>query len=69
MEIEVEFHSADEKNDFINRQDMAIGCICLSISLEILHQLYDVSQDSTPNELWTILQVLFKNKEDFENFM
>jgi hypothetical protein len=64
-EMEVEPDSADEKNDFLNRQDMAIGCICLSISPEIFHQVYDESQDSTPNELWTRLEVLFGNKEDF----
>jgi hypothetical protein len=27
MEMEVDTDSADEKNDFLNRQDMAIGCI------------------------------------------
>jgi len=32
MAMEVEPDSADEKNDFLNRQDMAIGFICLSIS-------------------------------------
>jgi hypothetical protein len=57
MEMEVEPNSIDEKNDFLNRQDMAIGFICLSISLEILHQVYDVSQNLTPNELWRILGV------------
>jgi hypothetical protein len=62
MAMEVEPDSTDEKNDFLNRQDMAIGFICLSISPEILHQVYDVSQDSTPNELWTRLEVLFGNK-------
>jgi ppGpp synthetase/RelA/SpoT-type nucleotidyltranferase len=41
----------------------------LSISPEILHQVYDESQDSTPNELWTRLEVLFGNKEDCEDFM
>jgi hypothetical protein len=69
MEMEVEPDSADEKNDFLNRQDMAIGFICLSISPEILHQVCDVSQDFTPNELWTILEVLFGNKEYCEDFM
>jgi hypothetical protein len=33
MEMEVEPDFADEKNDFLNRQDMAIGFICISISL------------------------------------
>ena len=41
MAMEVEPDSADEKNDFFNRQDMAIGCIFWSISLEILHQVYE----------------------------
>jgi hypothetical protein len=27
MEMEVEHDSTDEKNNFLNRQDMAIGCI------------------------------------------
>jgi hypothetical protein len=57
------------KNDFLNRQDTAIGFIFLSISPEILHQVYDDSQESNPNELWTILEVLFGNKEDCEYFM
>jgi hypothetical protein len=69
MATEVEPDFTDEKNDFLNRQDMAIGFICLSISLEILHQVCDVTQDFTPNELWTILEVLFGNKEDCEDFM
>jgi hypothetical protein len=64
MAMEVEPNSGDEKNGFINRQDMAIGCIRLSISPEILHQVYDESRDSTPNELWTRLEVLFRIKED-----
>jgi hypothetical protein len=65
MKMEVDHDSADEKNNFLNRQDMAIGFVCLFISLEILHQVYDFSQDSTPNELWTRLEVLFGNKEDY----
>jgi hypothetical protein len=69
MEMEVEPDSADEKNDFLNRQDMAIGFIYLSISPEILHQVCDVTQDFTPNELWTRLEVLFGNKEYCEDFM
>jgi hypothetical protein len=69
MAMEVEPDSTDEKNDFLNRQDMAIGFIFLSISPEILHQVYDDSQESTPNELWTRLEVLFGNKEDCEYFM
>ena len=60
--MEVESDSVDEKNDFLNRQDMAIGFICLSISPEILHQVCDVTQDFTPNELWIRLEVLFGNK-------
>jgi hypothetical protein len=62
MAMEVEPNSANEKNDFLNRQDMAIGFIFLSISPNILHQVYDDSQESTPNELWNILEVLFSNK-------
>jgi hypothetical protein len=69
MAMEVESDSADEKNDFLNRQDMAIGFIFLSISPEILHQVYDDSQESTPNELWTILEVLYWIKEDCEYCM
>jgi hypothetical protein len=62
MAMEVEPDSVDEKNDFLNRQDMAIGCILYFISPEILHQVYDDSQEFTPNELWTRLEVLFGNK-------
>jgi hypothetical protein len=69
MTMEVDLDSANEKNNFLNRQDMVIGCILWFISPEILHQVYDDSQDSNPNELWTRLEVLFKNKEYCEDFM
>jgi hypothetical protein len=62
MATEVDLDSTDEKNDFLNRQDMAIGFIFLSISPKILHQVYDDSQESTPNELSTRLEVLFGNE-------
>ena len=62
MAMEVEPDFANEKNDFLNRQDMAIGFICLSISTEIFHQVCDVTQEFSPNELWTKLEVLFGNK-------
>jgi hypothetical protein len=32
MEMEVEPNYVDEKNDFLNRQDMAIGSIGMSVS-------------------------------------
>ena len=53
--MEVNPDSVDQKNDFLDRQYMAIGFIFLSISPEILHQVYDDSQESNPNELWTKL--------------
>jgi hypothetical protein len=64
MTMEVEPDSVDKKNDFLNRQDMAIGCILYFISPEILHELYDDSQEFTRNDLWRILEVLFGNKEE-----
>jgi hypothetical protein len=69
MEMEVEPDSVDEKNDFINRQDMAIGSIGMFVSPELFHQVYEGSQGLTPNELWTRLEVLFWNKEYCEDFM
>ena len=63
MEMEVEHDSVDEKNDFLNRQDMAIGSICMSVSPKILQQVCDVTQEFTPNELWIRLEILFGNKE------
>jgi hypothetical protein len=69
MEMEVVPDSVDEKNDFLNKQVMAIGCILHFISPEIFHQVYDDSQESIPKELWTRLEVLFGNKEDCEYFM
>ena len=33
MAMEVDVDSVDEKNDFLNRQDMAIGSIGMSVSL------------------------------------
>ena len=64
MAMEVESDSVNEKNDFLNRQDMAIGWILSFISPEILHQVYDDSQEFTPNDLWRRLEVLFGNKEE-----
>jgi hypothetical protein len=64
MAMEGEPDFADEKNNFLNRQDMAIGCILYFISPEILHQVCDVTQEFTPNQLWTRLKVLFWNKEE-----
>jgi hypothetical protein len=69
MATKVEPDSADEKNDFLNRQDMAIGSVYMFVSPELFHQVYEESQESTPNELWTRLEVLFGNKEDCEYFM
>ena len=62
MEIEVDSDSFDEKNDFLNRQDMAIGSISMSISPKLFHQVYEESQGSNPNELWNRLEVLIGNK-------
>jgi hypothetical protein len=62
MAMEIDHDSIDEKNDFLNRQDMAIGCILYFISPEILHQLYNDSQEFTPSDLWRRLEVLFGNK-------
>jgi hypothetical protein len=62
MAMEVDLDSVDEKNDFLNRQDMDIGCILYFIFPEILHQVCDVTQEFTPNELWTRLEVIFGNK-------
>jgi hypothetical protein len=64
MAMEIELDSVNEKNYFLNRQDMAIGCILYFISPEILHQVYDDSQEFTPNDLWIRLEVLFGNKEE-----
>jgi hypothetical protein len=69
MAMEVEPDFVDEKNDFLNRQDMAIGCIFYFISPEIHQQVYDDSQEFIPNELWTRLEVLFGNKEYCEDCM
>jgi hypothetical protein len=64
MAMEVEPDSADEKSDFLNRQDMAIGSIDMSASPELFHQVYEESQGLTPNELWRKLDFLFGNKEE-----
>jgi hypothetical protein len=69
MEMEVELDSINKKNDFLNRQDMAIGSIGMFVSLKLFHQVYEESQGSTPNELWTRLEFLFGNKEYCEDFM
>ena len=37
MAMEVEPDSIDEKNDFLNRQDMAIGSIGMSVSPKLFH--------------------------------
>ena len=43
MEMEVDTDFANEKNDFLNRQDMAIGIIVMCVSPEIFHQVYEES--------------------------
>ena len=60
MEVETDF--VDEKNDFLDRQDMAIESIGMSVSPELFHQVYEGSQGLNANELWTRLEVLFGNK-------
>jgi hypothetical protein len=65
MEMEVDHNSIDEKNDFLNRQDMAMGYICMFVSPKCFHQVYDESQESSPKKLWNILEALFWNKEKF----
>jgi hypothetical protein len=62
MVMEVDHDSVDEKNGFLNRQDMAIGSIGMSVSRELFHQVYEESKGSNPNELWTRFEVLFGNK-------
>jgi hypothetical protein len=62
MTMEVEPNFFDHKIDFLNRQDMAIGSIGMYVSPKLFHQVYEESQGSTPNELWTRLEVLFENK-------
>ena len=69
MAMEVELDYVDEKNDFLNRQDMAIGSIDMFVSPELFHQVYEESQGLTPNEIWTILEVLPGNEEYFEDCM
>ena len=49
--MEVEPDSVNEKNDFLNRQAMAIGSIDMSVSPKLFHQVYDESRDSTPNKI------------------
>jgi hypothetical protein len=44
MTMEVDRDSVDEKNDFLNRQDMAIGSIYMSVSSEVFHQVYEESK-------------------------
>jgi hypothetical protein len=69
MATEVDPDTVDEKNDFLNRHDMAIGSIGMFVSPELFHQVYEESQELNPNELWTRLEVLFGNKEYCEYFM
>jgi len=66
METKVDSECLEEKNDFLNRQYMDLGCICLSISPRIQ---YHVESLSSPDKLWTRLKVLFRNKEDCEDYM
>jgi hypothetical protein len=59
---------SDEKNDFLNRQDMAFRLIYMFVSPEIQYHVEDLSL-STPDEVWTKLEVLFRIKEDCEECM
>jgi hypothetical protein len=41
MAMELESDSINEKNDFLNRQDMVIGSIDMFISPEFFNQVYE----------------------------
>jgi hypothetical protein len=66
MGTEAEPNSTDEKSHFLNRHDMDFRLICLSISPELL---FHVESFSTPDEVWTKLEVLFRKKDDHEECM
>jgi hypothetical protein len=68
MTIEVEPDSADEKNNFLNKQYMAFRLIYMSVSSKIQYHVEDLSL-STPDKVWTKLEVLFRIKEYFEEYM
>jgi len=56
----------DEKNCFFNRQEMDFELICMFVSPKIQ---YHVISLSTPDEVWTKLEVLFEIKEYCEERM
>jgi hypothetical protein len=56
METKVELDSDDDKKHFFHRHDIDFRLIFMSISPEIQ---YNVISLSTPNEVWTKLEVLF----------
>jgi hypothetical protein len=66
MKTKVDPDFADDKSHFINRKDMAFRLINIFVSPEI--QYYVISL-STPDEVWTKLEVLFGIKEDCEEWM
>jgi hypothetical protein len=68
MAIEAYRNSVDEKNYFLNRQDMTLKLISMFVSPELQYHVEEESL-STPDELWTRLEVLFRNKENWEDCM
>jgi len=68
METKAETGSPEEKNDFLNKQDMDLRLICMLVSLELQYHVED-SLLSTPDKLWTKLEVLFGIKEVCEECM
>ena len=61
MEIEAERVHYVDKEKYWNRLDEAYGCLCLSISQDIL---FHINGLNTPKKVWYNIASLFENQDD-----
>ena len=61
MEIEAEPILNDDKEKYWNRLDEAFGCMCLSISRDLLFHIKGLK---TPKEIWDKLASLFDKRDE-----
>ena len=66
MGTKVEPNSVVEKEKYFNRMDQAYVILCFSISPDLLFHVEDFS---TPNKVWTKLDVLFGKHDELRGYL
>lgn len=65
MGIEIESIGVEEKIKWFNRCDEAFGILCMSMPPNLL---FHVESYTTPNQIWTQLESLFRKKDTLRCF-